>query len=354
MIAPPKPKGAVWPLAVLLVAAAASGTGFVACSHSAPATRPGPARIAWPPPPDPPRVEYRGSFSTPAELGIRAGWLQRTVRRLLRGPGIRSMERPIAVVGGPGGKIAVADPDGRCVHLFDAEGNRYQRLRRGPEGPLASPVGVAFDRDGSLLVSDSARGAVYHFDSSGKALGRIPVEFERPTGLAFDFERGVLYVVDTGRHRVLGVDPAGRTVFDLGGRGGGPGQFNYPVGVTTDRQGRVWVTDTLNFRVQLFEPTGRFVRAFGRRGRGPGDFDKVKGVAVDPDGHVWVVEGLHDVINVYDEKGTLLTVIGSTGEDPGQFLLPAGIHIDPDGRVLVADSANGRVQRLAYLAEAVR
>jgi len=299
-------------------------------------------------------VEYAGEFSGPVELGIRAGWLRRTVRRLLRGPERRSMARPLAVASAPDGTLAVADPDGRCVHLFDTARNHYQRIRRSADGPLASPVGVAFDAAGSLLVSDSAQGAVHRFGPSGKPEGRLPIDFLRPTGLAFDPARNVLYVVETRAHRVRGFDPASHTVFEVGGRGNGPGEFNYPVWVTTDRDGRVWVTDTLNFRVQLFEPTGRFVRAFGRQGRGPGDFDKVKGVAVDPDGHVWVVEGLHDVINVYDERGSLLTVIGSTGDGPGEFLLPAGIAIDGQGRVLVADSANGRVQRLTYLTEAVR
>jgi len=323
--------------------------GLASCAHTAPETRPTNQRLAWPPPPDPPRVVYEGAFSTPAELGIRAGWLRRTVRRLFRGPETRSMERPLAVASAPGGAIAVADTDGRCVHVFDVTRKHYRRIQQGSEGALASPVGVVFDGAGSLLVADSGLDVVLRFDSEGTPRERFPFVFARPTGLAYDRLRDVLYVVDTGAHRVYGFDPAGRTVFDVGGRGAGPGQFNYPVGVTTDDQGRVWVTDTMNFRVQLFEPSGKFVRAFGRQGHGPGDVDKIKGVAIDPDGHVWVVEGLHDVINVYDQTGALLTVIGSTGDGPGQFLLPTGIHIDPEGHVLVADSANGRVQRLTYL-----
>ncbi|MCG3179140.1 MAG: hypothetical protein BIFFINMI_01471 [Phycisphaerae bacterium] len=44
-------------------------------------------------------------------------------------------------------------------------------------------------------------------------------------------------------------------------RGGGPGQFDDPVGVACDGQGRVYVADHMNDRVQVFSPEGRFLKA---------------------------------------------------------------------------------------------
>jgi sugar lactone lactonase YvrE len=333
-------------IGVLLAGALLSG-----CARRAPDVQPDDVRIVWPPPPDPPRIEYEGTFSNPRELGIRGGWLRRAVSRLARGRRLHGMARPYSVASGPSGVLAVADPDARSVHVYDPQRKRYERIVRSADGPLVSPMGVAFDDKGGLFVSDSVRAAIYRFDARGKPNGTVGGRDQllRPTGLAYDERRGVLYVVDTLAHQVVGYDRDGGRVFRAGGRGTADGLFNYPVAVALDAEGRLWITDTMNFRVQLFDASGRFLRAFGRQGRGPGDFDKVKGVAVDPDGHVWIVEGLHDVIHVYDDRGTLLTVIGASGSRPGQFLLPAGIHIDAAGRVLVADSANRRVQILRYL-----
>lgn len=333
--------------AMLLSAALLAG-----CAHRPPNGLATATSVAWPPPPDRARIELVRTVEVPGDLGIRSAWLRRVVRRLLHGKRVQTMARPYAVAAGPGDVIAVADPDARSVHLFDIGGNRYRRIMKAGGEMLASPVGVAFDSDGSLFVSDSSRAAVFRIDHRGEDSTVLePGVLRRPTGLAMDRDRGVLYVVDTAGHRVVGYDRGGKMVFEAGGRGTGDGEFNYPVAVAVDGDGRILVTDSMNFRVQILDPAGRHLRSFGRQGRSPGDFDKTKGIAVDGDGHIYVVEGLHDVVQVYDKEGRLLTVLGGTGSGPGRFLLPAGIHIDGSDRILIADSANHRVQILRYLGE---
>jgi sugar lactone lactonase YvrE len=263
------------------------------------------------------------------------------------------MSRPYAVTSLPDGSLAVADPDARSVHLYDARRVKYRRLLEAEGSPLVSPVGVASDGRGRIYVADSVRAAVFRFAADGKWLDTLGGggALLRPTGLAFDRERGILYVVDTLAHRVVGFDDAGHRTFLSGRRGSNDGEFNYPVSIALDREGNLYVGDSMNFRVQVLDRTGRFLHAFGRAGTATGSLDKTKGIALDRDGHVYVVEGLHDVIQVFDRAGQLLTVIGGTGSGPGEFDLPAGIDIDEDGRILVADSANRRIQILRYLGD---
>jgi DNA-binding beta-propeller fold protein YncE len=294
--------------------------------------------------------------SVPADLGIQHNRLVRFLDQLVRGRRREGMARPYAVTVAPDGSIVVADPDARSVHLFDTARTKYRRIREADGAPLVSPVGVACDGHGRIYVSDSMRAAVFVFDGEGSWTGTLGGGggLLRPTGLAFDREREVLYVVDTLAHKIVGFDAAGNRVMEVGGRGAGDGQLNYPVSVAVDREGNLYVGDSMNFRVQVLDRSGRFVRAFGAAGHVPGSFDKAKGIALDRDGHVYVVEGLHDVIQVFDAAGALLTIVGGTGSGPGEFELPAGIHIDDAGRILVADSANHRIQILRYLGDPER
>lgn len=312
-----------------------------------------PERIVWPPPPAPARIEYVGSFRVPSDLGIRRSRLVRFFSYLARGPQSAEMVRPLGVAVAPDGRIAVADPDARSVHLFDTQRSRYRRIAQTGEGYLASPVGVTFDGGGSLFVADSASGAIHQYDTKGRwhRLFAGRPELQRPTGLAFDGRQDLLYVVDTGAHRILVFDMEKEPVRVIGRRGTGLGEFNYPVALAIGPDGRLFVSDAMNFRVQVFDSVGSPLGSFGKVGLNPGDLDKSKGIAVDKDGHVYLADALHDVVQVFDDSGRLLTVVGGSGTGPGQFWLPAGIHIDSESRILVADSANGRVQILRYLGE---
>ncbi|MFQ5876449.1 MAG: 6-bladed beta-propeller [Acidobacteriota bacterium] len=325
----------------------------LACQHKAPRDELALPRLVWPPPPAPPRIEHIGSFREPSDLGIRRNWLSRLFTALAGTRRPTAMVRPYGIAVTPEGRIAVADPGARCVHLYDPGRPRYRRVRSAANQRLVSPVGVAIDPRGRIYVADSFRRAIFRYGPKGEWLDTLGEEegLVRPTGLAFEPVRGILYVVDTGGHRVLGFDAEGNRVLEFGRRGSGPGEFNYPAAIAVGPSGDLYVTDSMNFRVQVLDPGGRFLGSFGGPGDGPGDFDKAKGIALDADGHIYVVEGLHDVIHVYDGGGRLLTVLGGTGSGRGRFWLPTAITIDGAGRILISDSANRRVQILRYLGE---
>lgn len=328
----------------LLLAAAALAT---ACAHG------GGRRIGAHLPGDPawPRGEGRriawvGEIRGPEDVGIERGLLARFWDAITGRREVEGLYRPAAVAVAPDGRIAVADPGRRAVHVFDPARGKALRVRGPARAPLVYPVAVAFAGE-ALLVADSDAGAVRAFDRRG-AETVPPVELpalRRPVALAVDAARGRLFVTDTAAHvvHVLPLAPGGEAR-TLGGRGSGPGEFNHPTHLAVDGEGRLAVCDALNFRVQIFDPELAPALAFGQLGDGLGDLARPKGIAVDREGVVFVLEGYYDVIQAFDRDGTLLGAFGGSGVRPGKLWLAAGMALDARGRLYVADTYNGRVQ----------
>ncbi|MBI5527421.1 MAG: 6-bladed beta-propeller [Deltaproteobacteria bacterium] len=306
------------------------------------------AEIVWPEPPDRARIRYVGSVESPADLGIETGVLSRAVR-LITGRDDGRFVRPHAVAAG-GGLLAVADPGAGGVHLFDTVRNSYAFVPGASGGSFGSPVGVAVWGE-NVFVSDSERNIVALIDRQGAAVREIGggAGLRRPAGLALG-EGGELYVADAGNHRICVFSIDGAMLRQFGGRGTGPGQFNFPTNLWYDGlRRRLFVADALNFRVQVFDPSGAFTGAFGEPGDRPGYLARPRGVATDSDGNVHVVDALFDAVQIFNPEGALLLGYGRRGADAGEFWLPAGIHAGSDDRIYVADSYNRRVQIFAYL-----
>jgi DNA-binding beta-propeller fold protein YncE len=286
------------------------------------------------------RIAYVGELRAPENLGIEHGFFAR-VWRLLAGAGdSEQLYRPFAVALAKDGRLAVADPGRRAVHLYDPRREDYRRITSG----LVYPVAVVFVGE-TLIVADADKRVLRAWNREGDPVP-LPVkapELQRPSGLAVDEARKLLFVADSAAHVVNVLPLGGGEGRVLGGRGGDAGSFNFPTHLAVDGEGRLYVCDAMNFRVQIFDAELRPVRAFGRLGDGMGDLPRPKGVVVDREGHVLVVEGLFDVIQVFDGQGTLLGVFGGTGTEAGRFWLPGGAA--SDGRYLyVADTFNARVQ----------
>lgn len=296
------------------------------------------ARLQWPPAPLKAKAEYVMSISGFKETGV-------SIRNVIFGKREDKIIQPVAVTAGRDGRIAIADTGCRCVHLYFPSEERYVKIFT---DEMASPVGLAFDDELKLYVSDSAAAKIWVFDSGGGYLfalaGALGERLERPTGLAFNAEKRSLYVVDTLSHKIYVADKGGNILSSLGQRGTEVGQFNFPTHIFLSPSGPLYVTDAMNFRVQVFDASGRFLTSFGRHGDRPGDFSMPKGIAVDRDGVIYIVDGLFDNVQLFDERGAFLLTLGSRGNAAGQFWLPSGISIDTRDKLYVCDTFNRRVQ----------
>ena len=314
-------------------------------------------RLMWPAAPEVPRFLYTGTltgepnFRTEPDGRSALERLGRWVAGLdERAESPLVLQRPVAVTGDDNGRLYVSDASRQAVFVFDERAGELL-LWEMAEGRqrFVSPVGLAVAPD-RLYVADAELGAVFVLAANGEpraVIGRG--KLQRPTGLARDAARGLLYVADTAAHDIKVFDEAGALVQVIGQRGAGEVEFNGPTHLALAGDALV-VADTLNARVQVIGATvGEVRRTVGRRGVYLGDFVRPKGVAVDAEGNLYVIESLHDTLLVYNAAGEFLMPIGGTGTATGRFYLPSGVWVDARNRVHIADMFNGRVVLFQFL-----
>lgn len=249
-------------------------------------------------------------------------------------------------------KEAIAAP---TVSVFDGATGRL--LSSWGANRFIMPHGLTVDHAGNLWLTDVGLHQVFEFSPEGKVLltlgeagvpGNDATHFNLPTDVAV-LSDGSFYVSDGYKNtRVLKFSATGRFEFEWGTKGGGPGEFNLPHGITLDPQGRIIVCDRENERLQVFDAKGAFLHEW----KGP-QIGKPYGIATGPDGHLFVIDGgspslkreLRGKTVELDAAGQIIDTFGSYGKETGQFQLGHDIAIGPDGAVYVAEGTGARVQK---------
>ena len=318
---------------------------LTACSAARapePASIPAEPGRVWPSPPAEPRIQWIGQVSSPADLGVKVPLISRISNFLTGGDkGREALVRPFGLAVDEAGNLCVTDTGSGAVSFYDLAQHQYRRWTEVGGQRFDFPVAVA-KRGGLIYVADSGRQEVIVFNGQGQVQRRIREEADRPSGLAVTGDR--LYVACANTHVIRVYDLQGHALFQFGGRGVRPGEFNFPTHLAVDDQNRIYVTDAMNSRVQVFDAEGKFQREIGSLGDGSGHFSRPKGVALDRRGEVFVSDALFDNVQVFDGAGRFLMDFGSAGSQRGECWMPAGLAIAPGGRIYLADSYNGRVQ----------
>lgn len=335
-------------MALLALILAASG-----CAGGKPS---GPIREwkppVFPPEPEVPRFYYEGSLRGTADLEEQEVDPLEGLKRLTIGADRRTsgvnFSKPYGVAA-KGGRIYVSDTGKPKVIVLNVPERSSLIVGTGKKGKLRMPLGIDADAKGNIYVVDGKIKAVMIYAPDGTFLDSIGDEtlFSRPSGLAVAPDGSKVYVVDTGgvkkqedhRIRVLNVATK-QLLYDIGRRGGGPGEFNLPRDVALGPDGSIYVVDAANFRVQIFSPEGVYQREFGSIGRRPGEFSRPRELAVDKDFNVYVVDSAFGNFQIFDKEDRLLLDVGSRGgarDAPAKFSLPTGIAVDSDGRVYMVD-----------------
>jgi DNA-binding beta-propeller fold protein YncE len=316
--------------------------------------------VFWPPAPETPRYRYVGellgepnfakSKEKQAALTTAFNWLV----GLFEGNTPVLLQRPQHGAVSDSGRIYVVDAGRNAVLAFDpnppAEDesenkdghlliwNKATKIAR-----FAAPVAVAIAWNGDILVSDAILGVVVRLNNKGEPIGTLGAgQLKRPTGLAFDQARGLLFVADTVANDIKVFDASGNLVKTFGAPGDGKGELNAPTHLALSEQ-KLYVSDTLNSRVQVFDAEGRYLREIGARGLYVGNLTRPKGVAIGGAGIVYVVESYYNHLLIYNQQGQLLLGINGSGVKGNNFLLPSGVWTDSQGRVYVADMFNSRI-----------
>jgi uncharacterized protein (TIGR03437 family) len=232
------------------------------------------------------------------------------------------------------------------VYIADTGNNRVRRVD--PTGTLITIAGTG------------VRG--FSGDNSPAVRARL----DTPSGLAIDID-GNLYVAETGNHviRRIATDGTITTLVGTANRGftgdGGiasAASLDSPRSIAVDKNGVLYIADTGNHRIRRVSPNGPL---------GPGLISTFPqsdaaiwrqpwGLAVDDSGTVFLSDAQDQRVFRVESTGRISTIAGDglqgfTGETANglsaRFDTPLGMTFDSFGNLLVADSGNNRIRQLS-------
>jgi DNA-binding beta-propeller fold protein YncE len=242
------------------------------------------------------------------------------------------------------------------VMVFDRDG---KFLYEWGEGVFNRPHGITIDPEGNVWCVDDRDSAIKKFTPDGKLLLTVGTPgksseyqsgnpFNEPTKVAFEPGTGSFYVSDGYcNSRIHKYSKDGELIFSWGTCGIGPGEFNLPHSVCTDRQGRIYVADRESHRIQVFDDKGRYITEWNHIHRPCALF------ITDTDPQLAVVgqvppqmdvnlrfPNLGSRITIHDLSGKCLASLGEgiKGEaTPSQFIAPHGIAVDSRGDIYIGE-----------------
>jgi DNA-binding beta-propeller fold protein YncE len=226
-----------------------------------------------------------------------------------------------------------------------------------PNELLAKPLGVAFDQDGNVWISDTNHARVEEYTSGGDYIRTVGDQkgtgkLYGPFGLTVDPARGYVYVADLSANAVqiyntadggyVGQLPSPKQKDKVFGR---DGFTPYDVQISPD--GRIVVSS--NDGLYWFDQDGNVVARWGAtiagknfRGPGEGMFNFPDSFTIDPqNGDVYVADTGNRRVVALDSHGIERWVSGvpdQQGKIKSFWQLPRSIELGPDGNLYVIDT----------------
>ena len=180
---------------------------------------------------------------------------------------IWALDKPWGVTINHSGKVVTTD----FVSVFSSSGEKLQSFGTcGSEwGQFQCPRGIVVDGEGNILVADSLNSRIQKFAAEGQFLTSMRICHRggpqpSPSGIAFNANNEKVYVTDQTNHKVIILNSDLIFSGTFGMKGSIKGQFNIPLCIACDSNGKVYVADSVNHCIQIFTQEGKFVNQIKR------------------------------------------------------------------------------------------
>jgi DNA-binding beta-propeller fold protein YncE len=151
-----------------------------------------------------------------------------------------------------------------------------------------------------------------------------------------------IYVTDTNHQQVQVFDKSGALVFKFGKKGTGQGQFQFPYGITSDKNGNIYVADLYNNRISIFDEKGKFLKYFTDENK-KADFLKTPAGLRIFNNHLWVTDIKLGTVFEYSLDGKKLRAISTASTKDDTLNAPNAVALDSDQNIYVSDTGNQRL-----------
>ena len=200
------------------------------------------------------------------------------------------------------------------------------------KGQFDNPHGIAVDTVGNIFVADAGNGRIQKFSPNGTFVTSIG-QFEAPNGIAID-RAGNIYIAEIGsKHRIQKLGADGTFIAEWA-----PGLYG-PRKIAIGPDDSIYVVDSGRNRIVKFSSDGQVLASWGSEGSGDGQFIGLSSVAVDPTTNkVYVADPVNSRIQVFDSNGKFLSKWSVP--EWREALGFEDLAIDPDRSRLYASSAH--------------
>ena len=266
---------------------------------------------------------------------------------------------------------------------------------------LSNPLAVAVDQSGNIFIADSFNNRIRKVDSktgiittiagTGCILADCPLgdgglainaKLASPEGLAIDKD-GNIFIADSGSSKIRKIDSqtgiitsvAGNGQFGYSGDGGLAinASFKSPQKVVVDEKGNLFIADGSNNRIRKIDSQTGIITTIAGNGCDPfaqqncpftdgvpatsTSLTDPKDLAIDEKGNLFIADGSNDRIRKIDSQTGIITTIAGNGcmlvncpVEDGQLAIntsiePKSLALDKAGNIFISDN-NLKVRKI--------
>ena len=239
------------------------------------------------------------------------------------------------------GNVAVADRGNERVQVFSSAGRYLGEFnRQGQPAPqmFEPDSAVAYLGADHILVSDPSR--IFLYKENGEPVKCLnTAHYQSPTSISVNRD-GHVIVCDS--REVLVLSPDGDTLLQSFKAPG----CNTAPGYAVQHEDKFFVSYPSSHCIKVFDGAGNYVQDIGRKGTGNGQLNWPRGVAIDKFNNLVVVDEDNCRLQIFTPEGEFVSAIGGEGTELGQFSRPEDVAVSRDGKLYVTDYRNNQVQIL--------